>query len=360
MKNNLHFRIILFSIILFFGLSSKGQDYKFSQFYNSPLNLNPAFTGKINSLYRLVANYRVQYLPVQSPSPYNTLSASADFGLLRDRLKGDIFGAGIVFTNDRQTAIMSNTLMVSLAYHKSLGKNKNHYLSAGVQVGFIQRSVNTNNLAFENQFTGAGFDINKPNFENFFNTNGINKFIKPNIHLGLFWSSNFTKTIGAYAGASVFNVLKPKDSFFKSDNERAMRYNAHAGLFIDVKKVVLISPNGMYMFQAKAQQWIAGSTFSFNLSGKSEPYKTAISAGVWVDGGAKNTLIPNDKALNSIISSVSVSFMGLQIGVSYDATIKKDLSKADKSFGALEASIIYTSKPLDKKRTYSPLLCPKF
>ena len=135
-----------------------------------------------------------------------------------------------------------------------------------------------------------------------------------------------------------------------------MRYNAHAGLFIDVKKVVLISPNGMYMSQAKAQQWIAGSTFSFNLSGKSEPYKTAISAGVWVDGGAKNTLIPNDKSLNSIISSVSVSFMGLQIGVSYDATIKKDLSKADKSL-ALEASIIYTSKPWIRRELIPPLLC---
>lgn len=344
MRNSLHFRLILFSIILTFGLSSKAQDYKFSQFYNSPLNLNPAFTGKINSLYRFVANYRVQYLPLQSPSPYNTLSASADFGLLRDKLKGDIFGVGVVFGNDRQTAIRTNTLMFSLAYHKSLGKKQNHYLSAGVQVGLLQRSVDIGNLAFASQFTGTGFDLSLNNLENF----AGNKYFKPNLNIGLFWSSNFTKSIGAYAGMSVFNIIKPKDSFFKSDNERAMRYNAHAGLFIDVKKVVLISPNGMYMYQAKAQQWIAGSSFSFNLSGKQEPYKTAVSAGVWYDGNG------------AVIASTGVSFLGLQIGLSYDATIKKDLSKAVKSFGALEASIIYTGKPLDKKKQYSPLLCPKF
>jgi len=344
MKNSLHFRIIFFSVILFLGMNVNAQDYKFSQFYNSPLNLNPAFTGKINSLYRFVANYRVQYLPLQSPSPYNTLSASADFGILRDKLKGDIFGVGVVFTNDRQTAIRSNMAMISLAYHKSLGKNKNHYLSAGVQIGLLQRTVDLGNLAFASQFTGTGFDLSLNNQENFAN----NKYFKPNLNIGLFWSSNFNKMIGAYAGGSVFNILKPKDTFFKSDNERAMRFNAHAGLFIDVKKVVLISPNGIYMFQAKAQQWIAGSSFSFNLSGKQEPYKTAVSVGVWYDGNG------------AVIASTGVSFSGVQIGLSYDATIKKTLTTAVKSFGALEASIIYTGKPLDKKKTYSPLLCPKF
>ena len=114
MKNNLHFKILLSVFILIFTINTKAQDYKFSQFYNSPLNLNPANTGKINSLYRLVANYRLQYLPLQSPSPYNTLSASADFGLFRDKLKNDIFGIGAVFVNDRQTAIRTNTFMISL------------------------------------------------------------------------------------------------------------------------------------------------------------------------------------------------------------------------------------------------------
>lgn len=352
MKN----KFILTVSILFVYLFSGAQDYKFSQFYNSPLNLNPAFTGKIKSLYRVTANYRNQYLPLQSPSPYNTLSASADFGLFRDKLNEDIFGVGLVFTNDRQTAIRTNTAYVSLAYHKSLGMNKNHYLSFGTQVGFIQRSLDLGNLAFASQFTGTGFDLDLSNRETFDNQ----KYIKPNMHLGLFWSSNFTKTIGAYAGLSMFNIIKPKDSFFKADNEREMRFNAHAGLLIDINKVVLISPNGMYMRQAEAQQWIAGTSASINLSGKKDPYRTAVSAGIWIDGGGRNKEVSNDKALNAIITSVGVSFSGIQIGLSYDATVKKDLSKAVKSYGAIEASIIYTGKPLDRKKQYSPLLCPTF
>jgi len=362
MRNSLHFKVLLSVFILIFTINTQAQDYKFSQFYNSPLNLNPANAGRINSLYRFVANYRLQYLPLQTPSPYNTLSASADAGLFRDKLKNDIFGIGIVFTNDRQSSIRTNSLMVSLAYHKALGKKGSHYLSAGVQVGFFQRSVDFGNLAFEEQFTGTGFNTNLPSGElfSFKDSSSISKFIQPNVHIGLLYSGQITKMIGVYAGVSVFNVLKPKDSFFKADNERAIRYNAQAGLNIDINKKVLISPNGMYMRQSTAQQWIAGVSAAINLSGKSQPYKTAVSIGVWLDGGGKNPDVAKDNSLNALIASASVSFSGVQIGLSYDATIKKDLSKAVKTFGALEASIIYTSKPLDKRKQYSPLLCPTF
>ena len=67
-----------------------------------------------------------------------------------------------------------------------------------------------------------------------------------------------------------------------------------------------------------------------------------------------------DEWMGSVIASVGVSFFGVQVGLSYDAALKKDLSKAVKTFGALEASIIYTSKPLDKKKYASPLMCPNF
>lgn len=354
MEKRLFTKTIILLFILTFSYGLKAQDYKFSQFYNSPLNLNPANTGRINSLYRLVANYRLQYLPLQTPSPFNTFSVSADAGLFREQLRDDIWGIGIVFTNDRQTAIRTNSFMISTAYHKALGKDRNHYLSAGFQIGFTQRSIDLGNLTFEKQFTGTGFDLSLSNFETFVD----HKYIKPNMNIGLMWSSQFTKLIGAYAGFSMFNIIKAKDTFFKSDNERAYRMNAHAGLIFNIKNKIMVSPNGMFMTQAKAVQWVAGTSVSVNLSGKSEPFRTAVSAGVWVDGNQK--LAAGDNAFGSVIASVGVSFFGVQVGLSYDAALKKDLSKAVKSFGALEASIIYTSKPLDKKKHASPLICPTF
>ena len=37
------------------------QDPHFSQFYASPLTLNPALTGKFDGTFRLAANYRNQW-----------------------------------------------------------------------------------------------------------------------------------------------------------------------------------------------------------------------------------------------------------------------------------------------------------
>ena len=41
-----------------------GQDIHFSQFYMSPLTLNPALTGVMNCNTRFVGNYRNQWSPV--------------------------------------------------------------------------------------------------------------------------------------------------------------------------------------------------------------------------------------------------------------------------------------------------------
>ncbi|MCB9034548.1 MAG: PorP/SprF family type IX secretion system membrane protein [Chitinophagales bacterium] len=338
-------KLLSIVVVLFLSQSLLAQDYKFSQFYNSPQNLNPALTGKLKSLYRVVANYRTQYFTVQSPAPYSTLSASADFGLLRDQLNDDILGVGIVFSHDRQSVIKTNTMAISAAYHKGIGYKKNHYISAGFQVGFTQRSVDQNNLYFEDQFNATDFAFNNPTAEVF----DQYKFIKPNINLGLFWSSNFTKTVSGYIGMSMFNILSPRETFLASNNERKFRYNVHLGSIIQVKKLMIISPNAMFMQQGKNMQWIAGSQFGFNLSGKGQDaFKNTIFTGIWYDGNG------------AIIASVGMQASGFQVGVSYDATIDKDLNQAVNSVGALELSLIYTGKQLQQKKVYQPLFCPKF
>ena len=55
-------RKILASLCTVFLLVSvKAQDPHFSQFFASPLTLNPAFTGKFDGSWRLAANHRDQW-----------------------------------------------------------------------------------------------------------------------------------------------------------------------------------------------------------------------------------------------------------------------------------------------------------
>jgi type IX secretion system PorP/SprF family membrane protein len=346
MKVYLRILVLLMSVFLV-SSSAVAQDYRFNQFYNAPLNLNPALTGKVPGLFRLVANYRVQSPPVLTPAPYTTFSASADFGLMREQLRGDIFGVGLIASSDNQAggALKTTDLMASWAYHKSFGYNDEHYLSAGFQFGIKNRRLDVSQLFFESQFNSAinGFDASLSNLESFDRSN----YTRLNMNAGIFWSSNFTDKISAFAGGSLFNLMRPKDSFFSSDTERDLKLHMHGGVVINIDNRFMITPNAIYMTQQTARNWVAGSSLGFNLSGKKNPFETALYVGAWYEG------------TGAVIASSGIQFKGMQIGVSYDRTIT-DLANANNGFGAFEASIIYTGKPIDMGRRYPIMHCPRF
>ncbi len=330
-------------LFLFLILFCKGQDYVFSQFYNTPIYLNPALTGKINSTWRVIANYRNQYTQVATPAPFTSFGFSFDAGILREALDNDIFGVGVLFINDNQGGFLKTQhIMISSAYHKGLGYKKDHYLSAGFQFDMVHRSININALQFEDQFDGTGFTF--PTLEEI----DQQSIWYPNLNAGLFWSSFFSERFSAFGGASLHNILTPKESFLtNSSGDRTRRYSSSAGVVVDINKVVLISPNGLFFKQGPAQSIIAGSSFGFNLSGVRRPYETTLYVGGWYN-------------LNgAIIGSTGIQFKGFQFGLSYDNNIG-DITNAAKSFGAIEISIIFVDKPVERKKTYQLLHCPKF
>ena len=62
-KTTLHFYALCLTMMLA-AVAVQAQDIHFSQFYQSPLNLNPALTGVMNCNHRIVANYRNQWASV--------------------------------------------------------------------------------------------------------------------------------------------------------------------------------------------------------------------------------------------------------------------------------------------------------
>ena len=64
-------------VVLFIMMSQQvfAQDMQFSQFYASPMNLNPAMTGVFEGDFRAVVNYREQYNSILDIHPFRTISA---------------------------------------------------------------------------------------------------------------------------------------------------------------------------------------------------------------------------------------------------------------------------------------------
>ena len=87
-------------------LAAQGQDIHFSQYFASPLTLNPATIGGFNGQFRFAANYRNQWYFLKSRydgsrAGYATYSGSYDIRLLRKKLKYDQFGVGVMVFNDK-------------------------------------------------------------------------------------------------------------------------------------------------------------------------------------------------------------------------------------------------------------------
>jgi hypothetical protein len=75
---------VLFCLGAFLALTntSEAQDVHFSQYFTSPMTLNPALTGLTQSDYRMAANYRTQWGSVNN-APYTTATVSYDMASMR-------------------------------------------------------------------------------------------------------------------------------------------------------------------------------------------------------------------------------------------------------------------------------------
>src|SRR5215213_6221041 len=87
-------------VFCFLAILASAQDPNFSQFFASPLTLNPALTGKFDGDFRLAANYRNQWPTINNA--FTTYTVSADASILKNRISEiDQFGVGIMGFRDQ-------------------------------------------------------------------------------------------------------------------------------------------------------------------------------------------------------------------------------------------------------------------
>ncbi len=149
------FRLYAIVALMVGMLTANAQDIHFSQFYASPLTLNPALTGNFNGFYRISGIYRNQFPGLSSNRPvFSTPSASVDLSLLREKIKKGALGVGIVFFNDQQNGktFNQNQILVSLAYNMGFGPKNKIQLGLGLQGGLAMTKMDFSKFEFNDGF----------------------------------------------------------------------------------------------------------------------------------------------------------------------------------------------------------------
>jgi type IX secretion system PorP/SprF family membrane protein len=309
-----------------------GQDYHFSQFYSSPLAFNPALTGNFAGDYRISAIYRNQWNGINSK--FETSALGADMNFKGGVLKKDMIGVGLYAYRDDlgDNIFLAQSIALSGAYHHYLDVYKRHRLSGGVQVTFVQKSVNPEKLIFADQFEDYEFVPELATGDAFTHT----KINYVTLNLGIAYSFIITPKTDVYTGLTVFQANTPKESFYSGSNRLNRRYANLSGMNYKLSDKVTISPKVLYMNQEKSQDINAGLEAGYRVGIKRH---TTLYAGGWL------------RMSDAAIIMAGAKWKNYTLRLSYDATVsgvKKIKSasniKSNPKTGAFELSFIMIGK----------------
>jgi type IX secretion system PorP/SprF family membrane protein len=333
---------ISFLIFSFAFFQLKAQDPNFSQFFASPLSLNPALTGKFDGAVRVAANYRNQWPAIFNA--FTTGTVSADFNVLRKKIPAiDQFGVGIMGMYDVNGAgiMKNNYINASVAYHKGLDESGFHQLGVGISTSLEQRTLNTQKLIFEDQLTTIGFTGNTAEILAGSASINLNYF---SLNAGLLYTGSTSEFNQFYVGASVYHVNRPEKSFTGNVFQSKERYTVHGGGYFSVASRTSLFLSSNVQIQNAATETIAGAALGWAINETADA-PTDFYIGSWYRLG------------DAVIPYVGIENKGFRFGLSYDVNIS-GLSQASRRQGGFEISLIYIQPNRDGKK--SEWRCPKF
>lgn len=333
--------------VVCFCYQAAAQDLHFSQWFNSPLTTNPANTGFIpDADYRVGINYRNQWSTIMSV-PYKTMSIWGDAQVFRDRIESGWLGLGGLILRDvaGSGSLTSTKIYASAAYHQMLGVA--HLLSAGFNVGWANKRINTTDLKFPDQFDGKFFDSNLPTSV-VLDAPNINYF---DMQVGVNYAYFPTDKLYLNGGISVMHINQPSESFFATPDSLSgynsripRRYNFFVNASFKLNDQVILNPMAYFSTTAKASELVAGGNVQYNLSGDGE---TQLIGGLYYRPG------------DAVIPMVGFEWKAIKLMFTYDATTSS-LNQYNHSRGAFEFALMrpgfYNDYNGDKRQS----MCPSF
>ena len=312
----------------------QGQDPVFSQFYLSPLQLNPGLAG-LTEDPRFAANYRNQFPGFNNA--YRTYALSYD-----QFFPGINSGAGLWLLSDDAGDGILKTLKAAGIFAYQLELNDQLSAKTGIEIGIVQSTLNWDQLIFGDQIDDYSGTISPGGlpFPTEETAPDKNKVIYADLGIG---TIVYTNTI--YGGIAVRHLNRPDPDFLSINSGLSpripMRWTFHAGaelpLFSNVFNRTLsinISPSISLVRQGPFSQLNGGATIDAELLTFGLHYR--MSSG----------------KSEALIASIGFRTNQLRLGYSFDYTV----SGFPANGGTHEVGIVYHLDDGDTESRYNDCL----
>lgn len=295
--------LILMSLI--FPFCSKGQDHIYSQFYNSPIYLNPALTGQFEGDIRFNALYRNQWTGLSGDFSYMTASADLNLQNLNS-------GVGLIFNRSSEGTAYLQKNNIALSYSYIIGGD-DFTLSFGLQGGITNQKLNWDKLVFGDQIDvstgiipGAISGAERPNVDSkfYFDAAAGSNLVYKNFMVGV----------------GIHHLNRPDESLAGYQAKLPMRFSANLSYKLPIipdqydRDGASIIPSIVAYRQQNVMSFSFGTQIKY----------AGINAGIWYrnDGGTNG----NDAIVFSVIFDIfnrRTNGEKFRIGISHDATTSK-------------------------------------
>ncbi|MFN0036844.1 MAG: PorP/SprF family type IX secretion system membrane protein [Saprospiraceae bacterium] len=339
-------RMFTFALLLSaFGFAPNltAQDIHFSQYGNSPLNLNPALAGVFGGDMRFVGNFRQQWRSV--PVPYTTFSGSVENKVYWSEGRYDRFiTASLLLNYDKQGDLALKSLQVGIPIAVTVPIGRTHFLTVGATPMFGQRSFDTHEISFDEQFVDCMYDPSIAISENL-NATSLKYF-------DLSAGANFRlqsprKRSRLDLGGAMHHINRPAHDFWASSvtaGDDVRLYNKltlHGLGLVQLTEKFDFLAQGLYQKQGTYREIVYGGGVRMHLNNK--PYKEfAVQIGVDWRHRYDNALVPR----------LEVLYRTWTIGATFDWDVFSRAGEyVTEKRGGPELSLIYRLykvKPLPK------------
>ena len=236
------------------------QDIHFSQYNNCTQLINPALTGQFETMLKGTILHRRQWRNIGSG--YTTSGVDAQYKLLSLNSE-NFFGFGLLILQDAAGIAQQKSLSVKTTAAFNMVVSNDDLISAGVQIGFEQRSLNFDGLAWDAQYNGSFYDPSSDNKERII-TN-TRSFI--DVGTGFHWKHRARKKFDL--GYALYHANQQISMVARSDDRMKVR-QVFKTAWIKRYKFIDMKYDALVQRQSGSNQIMVGATAEYRIGDESK------------------------------------------------------------------------------------------
>lgn len=243
--------LLLCTLCCVLAENATAQDARFTEWTNATQLANPALTGEFQQNVKGTILHRKQWGGLGEG--YSTNVMDAQYKML-SYYSDNYMGFGLIVLQDKAGLAQMRTFSIMGTAATHMVVNRKNLISAGAQLGYVQRSIDISGLKWDAQFNGISYDPSLDDKERLLTTKDGNL----DIGAGINWKHKGNNKVAL--GYAILHTGQQITYFPRGDDRLGLRQTWHGSLWKRYE-FFTVRYDAFVQRQSGAMEVVSGITF---------------------------------------------------------------------------------------------------